>query len=269
MKIVGRVESLWRYPVKSMRGEELARAFVGFGGIYGDRGYAFLSAGAMAGFPYLTARDKETMLLYGPVYRHAERMGQPPNLVEAAALGPGVSPLYAVSEDAMVDVRTPGGEVLAIDDARLMESLREGLGEKHQLTLRQSHRAMTDCRPISLFSRQTGERLSEEVGARLDLRRFRANVYLDLEGAAGFAEDAGFSEDQWVGRTLRIGEQVAMAVVGRDPRCKMITLDPETGAANPEVMKVLAREHEGMAGVFGAVLVEGSIRAGDAVTLLP
>lgn len=262
MKIVGQVESLWRYPVKSMRGEELARAFVGFGGIYGDRGYAFLSAGAMAGFPYLTARDKETMLLYGPVYRHAERMGQPPNLVEAAALGPGVTPLYAEGADLMVDVRTPSGEVLAIDDARLMESLREGLGEKHELTLRQSHRAMTDCRPISLFSRQTGERLSEEVGARLDLRRFRANVYLDLEGAAGFAED------QWVGRTLRIGEQVAMAVVGRDPRCKMITLDPETGAANAEVMKVLAREHEGQAGVYGAVLVEGTIRAGDAVALL-
>lgn len=262
MKIVGRVESLWRYPVKSMGGEGLARAFVGFGGIYGDRGYAFLSAGAMAGFPYLTARDKETMLLYTPVFRHAERMGQPPNLVEAAALGSGVTPLYAAGEDVMVDVRTPGGEVLAIDAARLMESLREGLAEKHELTLRQSHRAMTDCRPISLFSRQTVERLSEEVGGRLDLRRFRANVYLDLDGAAGFAED------EWVGRTLRIGEQVVMAVVGRDSRCKMITLDPETGSANPEVMKVLAREHEGKAGVYGAVLVEGTIRVGDAVMLL-
>ena len=60
-----------------------------------------------------------------------------------------------------------------------------------------------------------------------------------------------------------------MAVVGRDPRCKMITLDPDTGAANAEVMKVLAREHEGMAGVYGAVLVEGTIRVGEAVELLP
>ncbi len=176
---MGRVESLWRYPVKSMRGEELAQAFAGFGGIYGDRNYAFLSAGASAGFPYLTARDKETMLLYAPVYRHADRMGEPSNLAQAAALGSGVTPLYAVGDDVMVDVRMPGGEMLPIDNARLKESLREGLGEKHELTLRQSHRAMTDCRPISLFSRQTGSQLSKEVGADLDLRRFRANVYLD------------------------------------------------------------------------------------------
>ena len=52
MAIVGRVESLWRYPVKSMRGEELPEAFVGFAGVYGDRLYAFRSAAAPAGFPY-------------------------------------------------------------------------------------------------------------------------------------------------------------------------------------------------------------------------
>jgi len=58
---------------------------------------------------------------------------------------------------------------------------------------------MTDCRPISLFSIQTGGQLGNEVGTVLDKRRFRANIYMDLASAGGFAEDA------YVGRTMRIG----------------------------------------------------------------
>src|ERR1700712_3912207 len=91
MKTVGRIESAWRYPVKSMRGEELRQAFVGFAGVYGDRFYAFVSSAAQKGFPYLTAREKETMLLYKPAYREAEYMMMPPNLAEAEALPPGVT----------------------------------------------------------------------------------------------------------------------------------------------------------------------------------
>ena len=53
MSLVGKVESLWRYPVKSMRGEELQEAFVGFSGVYGDRLFAFKSSAAPKGFPYL------------------------------------------------------------------------------------------------------------------------------------------------------------------------------------------------------------------------
>lgn len=70
MSTVGRIESLWRYPVKSMRGEELQEAFMGFSGVYGDRLYAFHSSAAPKGFPYLTGREQEQLLLYRPAYRH-------------------------------------------------------------------------------------------------------------------------------------------------------------------------------------------------------
>ena len=66
MAIIGKVESLWRYPVKSMRGEELSEAFVGFAGVYGDRLFAFRSAGRPSGFPYLTGREQMKMVLYPP-----------------------------------------------------------------------------------------------------------------------------------------------------------------------------------------------------------
>ena|SRR5436190_22920627 len=79
MSLVGTVESLWRYPVKSMRGEELDEAFFGFSGMYGDRLFAFRSTAAPKGFPFLTGREQEEMLLYRPRFRHPERAGKPPN----------------------------------------------------------------------------------------------------------------------------------------------------------------------------------------------
>ncbi|MBM3811559.1 MAG: MOSC domain-containing protein [Acidimicrobiia bacterium] len=262
MGIVGKVESLWRYPVKSMRGEELMEAFVGFAGVYGDRLYAFRSSSSPKGFPFLTGREEEEMLLYQPVYRHPEPMAKPTNFAEAEAIVSGLTPLYADSAEMMVDVRTPAGETLAIDDPRLIRVLSGRMSDAPEVTLLCSHRAMTDCRPISLFSMQTVRQLGSEVGAELDKRCFRANVYIEL------ASQTGFEEDGFVGRTLRIGAKVEIRVVDRDARCKMITLDPETGKANPDIMRLLARLHEGKAGIYGAVLVEGKIRSGDHVELL-
>jgi uncharacterized protein YcbX len=262
MNIVGTVESLWRYPVKSMGGEQLESVFAGFSGIYGDRIYAFRDAAAPTGFPYLTAREREQMLLFHPQFRHAERSLQPANQKEAEALSPGVTPVYADSEDLMVDVRTPEGTSVAIDDPALIQVLSEGLRERHQLRLTYSERALTDCRPVSLFSTHTAQSLGDELSITIDKRRFRANIYLELKGAGGFAED------QFVGRTLRIGDRVVLAILERDPRCKMITLDPDTAEPNPEVMKRVARAHDGKAGIYAAVLVEGIVRSGDDVFLL-
>jgi len=103
MELIGTVESLWRYPVKSMRGEELQEAFVGFPGIFGDRLYAFRNSGAPRGFPYLTGRELETMLLYQPRYRNPERMTKPDNLAEAEAIAPGLTPVYPDAADLALD----------------------------------------------------------------------------------------------------------------------------------------------------------------------
>lgn len=262
MKVVGQVESLWRYPVKSMRGEELQEIFAGFFGVYGDRLYAFHSSGAPKRFPYLTAREQEQMLLYRPAYRHPERMVKPTDLAEAEAMAPVLTPAYLSTADLMLDVETPAGEKLAIDDPLLIRRLRQGIRDTCELTLLRSDRAMTDCRPVSLFSIQTVRQLSQELGVDVDKRRFRANVYVDLGSSKGFAED------EFVGRTLRIGTRTMIAVVDRDTRCKMITLDPDSAQANPEIIRGVARVHGGNAGVYAAILVEGTIRRGDELTLL-
>ena len=261
MSLVGKVESLWRYPVKSMRGEELQEAFVGFSGVYGDRLFAFKSSAAPKGFPYLTGREQEEMLLYRPRFRHPERAAKPPNLSEAEGMAPGINPVFADAVDLAVDVEAPSGQAFGVDDPALMSLLAKRMGDGPVLTLRRSERAMTDCRPISLFSIQTGRQLGDEIGTVLDKRRFRANIYLDLASTGGFAEDS------YVGRTLRIGPKVVISVLERDPRCKMITIDPDTAQPNPQILRTVNQTHDNKAGVYGAVLVEGTIRRGDVIDL--
>ena len=241
MSVVGVVQSLWRYPVKSMRGEELEEAFVGFGGIRGDRRFAFRSSANREDFPYFTGRDERQMLRYRPRFR------QPGDDIAGSAL---------------VDVETPDGERFAVDDPQLIERLRRDVGPEHQVTLMHSDRALADAFPVSIISVQTAQALGEETAMQCDPRRFRANIYVDL-GA-----NARFAENDFVGRSLRIGAEVVVKVIKRDTRCMMITLDPDTAEKTPALLKRVAQAHSGTAGVYGDVVREGMIRKGDTLELL-
>jgi uncharacterized protein YcbX len=121
---------------------------------------------------------------------------------------------------------------------------------------------MTDCRPVSLFSLQSAQQLTEETGTPVDKRRFRANIFVDLTSTKGF------TENELVGKSVRIGPKAVVAILERDPRCVIITLDPDTGEQAPVIMKKVAEAHDGMAGVYGAVLLEGLIHKGDSIELI-
>jgi uncharacterized protein len=260
MSVVGTVESVWRYPVKSMRGEELDEIFAGFAGVYGDRLFAFESSANRKGFPFFTGRDQRQMIRYRARFRNPEKAARPRNLSEAEKAN--ANPITADPSDLMIDVETPDKRTFPIDDRALIDSLRANVDGSHKLRLIRSDKALTDCRPLSIFAIQSAKRLGEETGVTVDKRRFRANVYLDLKSSAAFAEN------ELVGKSLRIGSKVVVAVLERDPRCMMITLDPETAEKTPAILKKVAQAHNGFAGVYGAVLAEGIIRKGDSVELL-
>jgi uncharacterized protein YcbX len=245
-----------------MRGEELDELFAGYGGVYGDRLYAFESAASPRGFPFYTGREQRQMILYKPRFRRPDKAARPANLSEAERMSPNINPISANAADLMIDVETPDGQTFPIDAPELVEHLRATSDAKHELTLLRSDKAMTDCRPISIFAVQSAKRVGEEIGMAVDKRRFRANIYLDLLSADGFAEDT------FVGKSLRIGAKVVVHVLQRDARCMMVTLDPDTAEKSPAVLKQVAQGHDGNAGVYGAVLVEGMVRKGDLVELL-
>jgi hypothetical protein len=260
MSIIGKVDGLWRYPVKSMRGEELNEAFASYSGIYGDRVFAFRSSANHNGFPYFTARDQRRLLQYRPRFRYPDKAARPINLIDAESKG--ANPLLADLNELMVDVETPDGKTLSIDEPALMEMLRADIDQKHELTLMRSQRAMTDCSPVSIFSLQSAQQLSEETGTPVDKRRFRANVYVDLMSGNGFAED------ELVGRSVRIGSKAVITILKRDSRCVIITFDPDTAEQTPVILKKVAQAHDGMAGVYGAVMVEGLLHKGDSVEVI-
>lgn len=248
--MIGTIDSVWRYPVKSMRGEPMDKVFVGYAGLIGDRVHAIHSDAMAERFPWFTARK------WPPLIRHKARFedgvdapvnpdAAHPNLPEASAFA--------------VEVETPEG-ILAPLDEMFVAGLPARDGET--LSLRYSSRNFVDVTPISLISHQTVAQLGAEVSAALTPERFRANFNVD------WAEGAGFFEDSLVGKRLRIGDTVEIALTDRDPRCKMITLDPETGAAMPELLKHVLEQHGGCAGVYGSVVREGFVAPGDAVVVV-
>jgi uncharacterized protein YcbX len=262
MARVGSVARLARYPVKSMAGEPLESAFVGYAGVYGDRAFAFVSSYNNPVFPWVTAREMPELLLYSPRFREPDKAAAPLNAALARLYPPGLNPWYAPPEEMMVDVTTPAGEILAIDDPELIARIGREVGNADCISLVRSERALTDCRPISLFAVQTAAQLTTELGLDADLRRFRANIYLDLESLGGFGEET------LVGRTLRIGDEVVVRVVERDSRCKIISLDPDTAASDPGYLRQVVKQHDSVAGIYAAVLSEGMAQVGDAVELL-
>lgn len=202
------------------------------------------------------------MLRYQPQFRYPERAAKPSNLFEAMNIAPGVMYANGEPEDLALDVVTPSGETLAVDDPVLTKMLGEGIGEKNELSLVRSDRSMTDCRPISLIGVQSVAQIEAEMSVTIDKRRFRANIYLN------HSADGGFAENELVGRRVRIGSQAEIMILERDPRCKVISLDPETGEHNPAVLKQVAKAHSAFAGVYCAVLVEGILTKGDSIEVL-
>jgi uncharacterized protein YcbX len=227
--------------VKAMAGEDLQEVRVTYAGLVGDRVYAFVENENRSSFPWMTGRLGQEMILYRPRFVAA----------------PAAAEAHPPAEKYATEVTTPEGEAFRLEDSRFTRHLESRFGRS--LHLRFSERSMQDACPVSVIGLRTVDALGEEAGLALDHRRFRANFYVEWESAEPFYED------RLVGRTLEIGEEVAVVVVKKDGRCKIITLDPETAAPAPQVLETVARHHGGCTGVYASVLREGIVRAGDAV----
>src|SRR3954447_7265883 len=152
MKVVGRLESVWRYPVKSMPGESLSEAYVDFAGVLGDRIYAIHHAGAAKSFPFLTARSRKEMLRFHPKFRRPELTLAPDNLTEAETRGPGLTPLFPSSDDLALEIEAPNGQTLSTSDPALPALIAGDQLDASELTIIRSDIAITDCRPLSLLA---------------------------------------------------------------------------------------------------------------------
>ena len=225
-----------------MGGERCATLELTPAGIAGDRQLAFSAADAPTGKPLLRAAARAAMLR-----------------------------VYAVTNEAGIVLYTTYGDTLNIDDPAIPEKLARELDlpAASVLTLIRSLRPLTDVRPIALHSLQSTRQLAAELDAgRLpgletgfDPRRLRSNLVLDLDTGVPFAEDA------LTGHTLQIGNTARLRITERIPRCRIVSLAPETAAHHPTLLKHLAREHNGRAGIYARPVTPGTLRVGDPILL--
>jgi uncharacterized protein YcbX len=260
MNRIGSVASIVRYPVKSMAGESVDAGFVGFSGLFGDRAYAFVQEGGRKGFPWFTVRDLEDLLLYKPRFLHPASARAPVEIDTSLGLAVGVAPVFPDQNSFEVEVETPAGERFAIRAPELKAKLEQDSGKA--LVLRFSERSQCDCRPVSLMADVSVAALGVELQMPIDSRRFRANFYVTWDNSAPFYEN------ELVGSILQIGDRTRLMVTERDPRCKIITIDPDTADESPKILRHITTNHRGTAGVYGAVLLEGMVQVGDRVNLL-
>lgn len=236
---VGVVQAVYRYPVKSMRGESLPESPVEWQGLPDDRRYAFVRGGNLSTFPYLTGRELPELLCYTPFFAEAAPPGKPALMV-----------------------RTPEGQDYAVGSEELQASIAARYPHPFYL-LRLGLTGTFDIAPLSVLTTGTLHALSAALDMPLDPLRFRPNIYIETP------EGKEYPEDAWVGQTLVFGDdELRMHVSKRDGRCKMITLDPETTIEEPRVLREVVRTRNGCLGIYGAPTRLGMLRVGQEVQLL-
>lgn len=258
---IGSIESIWRYPVKGMRGEEIPYVYTAFSGLMGDRVYGVIAEDGHPAFPWHTGRDQEEFVLYNAQYKSSNELLLPKDLDEFEGMAPGVNPIYPDADAFKVDVETLNGKTFDVESPEFLQDLEQTTGRK--LRIHATQMGQHDCRPVSIFSLSAAERLGEEIGMAVDKRRFRANFYVQWDN-----QNDPYYEFSLVGKTVTIGNRLELKIIERDPRCKMITLDPDTAEASPKLLRHVAKNHGGDAGVFAAVLREGRVKQGDPISLV-
>jgi uncharacterized protein YcbX len=236
---LGRISAIFRYPVKSMAGELLDVAQLGWHGIEGDRRFAFRRLTDKSNFPWLTASKLAELILYKPFGLDRKSTEQLPT-----------------------HVRTPHGNEYELHSHELREEISKRYGSEVELMNLKA--GVFDEASISVITSSTVKYIERESGRSCDIRRFRPNVVIESDGAEPF------SEDRWVGQTLTFGEGdncAAAKVYMKDERCRMVNLDPDTAEPDVRVMRTVARLNKNYAGGYGTVVRTGELRVGQVVTL--
>jgi uncharacterized protein len=236
---IGQIEAIFRYPVKSMRGEPLEAATLGWHGLEGDRRLAFRRIDEHGGFPWLSAGKLPDLISFTPLRR-----------------GDGEG------EALPTHVRTPDGEELPL----FGEALAAEVGRRHgaPVQMMQLKHGIFDEASVSVIASATVGEISRLAERSADVRRFRPNIVVRSLRAVPF------EEDQWVGGVLTFGEgddAPAVTVTQRDLRCSMVNIDPDGGSLAPEMMKACVRANQNNAGIYGTVTRIGRLAVGQTIVL--
>ncbi len=266
---VGSVGSLWRYPIKSMMGEELNAVAVTERGLLGDRAYALMDPSTGKVVSAKNPRKWSNLFEFAAAYTEPPRLGEnfPPvqiTLPENTRVTTGQSDIDRTLSAAL------GREVTLSASAPKAPALEEywpdleGLDHRETVT-EEDMPADTffDFAVVHVLTTATIGRLRELYPeGRFEVRRFRPNIVVQL--ASG---ERSFIENSWIGRTLTLGDEVRLSIDGPCPRCVMTTLAQGELPKDVGILRTAAQHNQAHVGVYAAVLQGGMVRRGDSVRL--
>lgn len=275
----GSVVALWRYPVKSMMGEELNATEIARRGLRGDRAYALMdsSDGKVASaknprkWPALF--DFRAALAEAP----GAAMTLPPvriTLPDGTIVSSKQPDIHKILSSALKRTITLAAAERVGPQSSLSEERAttaeeywpdmEGLDHRDTVTdfdLPQG--TFFDAAPVHVLTTATLNRLRElHLQGRFESRRFRPNIVIDTANG-----ETGFVESSWIGRTLTIRNTVRLSITGPCPRCVMTTLAQGDLPRDVGILRTAAQHNQGHVGVYASVLQGGIVRRGDSVSL--
>ena len=266
---LGSLISLWRYPVKSMMGEEINASEITERGLFGDRAYALVdsSDGKVA-----TAKNpRKWPRLFD--FRAA--------FVEPARAPAKIPPVRIILPDGN-DVTSDQSDINEILSRALHRDVTVGVAQRVPVNAEEywpdmeglDHRdtvtdftlpegTFFDCAMVHVLTTATLDRLRELYPqGRFEVRRFRPNLVLQLGSG-----EKGFAENSWIGRTLAIGTAVRLNITAPCGRCVMTTLAQGDLSHDPGILRTAAQHNKANVGVYAAVVRGGTIRRGDPVSI--
>ena len=267
--VLGSVVSLWRYPVKSMMGEELNGCEVTNRGLLGDRAYALVDPSNGKVVSAKNPRKWPNLFDFRAAFPEPPRAGEPLpplriTLPDGTMLG---------SDDSDCEQKVSGvlgREVTLESSARETQSLEEYWPDMEGLDYRETvtDEAMPagtffDLAVIHLLTTATIDRLRELYPqGRFEVRRFRPNLVIEPS-----SDETDFVENGWISRTIALGDEVRMEITQPCSRCVMTTLPQGDLPKDPGILRTAAQHNNVHVGVYASVLGGGSIRRGDEVRL--
>ncbi len=269
-KNLGSIVSLWRYPVKSMMGEELNATEVTKSGLLGDRAYALIDSSDGKVASAKNPKKWPQLFDFRAVLADAPRVGvKSPvriTLPDGAIINseqPEVSQILSSVlkrevklESASPDPRTATAEEYWPD--------MEGLDHRDTVTdFGLPEGTFFDCAVVHLLTTATLDRLRALYpDGRFEVRRFRPNVVVEIGNG-----EKDFVENGWIGHTLALSDAVRLSITGPCPRCVMTTLPQSDLPRDAGILRTAAQHNKANIGVYASVVNGGRVRRGDAVRL--
>ena len=274
---VGIVRALFRYPVKSMLGEEIDECEVGAKGVVGDRAYALRETSGRV----VTAKKWANMFEFSARYDSTPAADAlAPIRIEL----PDRRAIHAQDPDASAVLSTVLGRKVTLERLSAEEHSRAEINPRTVFsdvpvedvqpeftaatlpdTFALRHGTFFDSAFIHVLASSTLRHMRSLIGddAQIDPRRLRPNIYVETEDSS-----EAFVEDEWLDGTLAVGDSVTIVGMRQALRCVMTTHRQGDLPRDLRVLRTAAQHHQARVGVFASIGAPGRVRVGDPVWLV-